>query len=410
MDIVDQTMSSLLDGVDHGAATVVTLGTTMAARKLWDLIRRRAKRAGGPLGEEEQALLAAEPGQAVDVGALRRLLQAVPRNDLASPAPHGGYFSIAGDYVVGNKEHIEGDKNVYTFNVSGPVADIPTASAGHWPERAGTRSATPRTGQWDVGVITVLSEETSAVTAMLNTAGRCREQAGPGGLRFCEAEIEARGQNISVVALQALDRGQRPAALAFEHLRQHYGPATVALVGIAGGINPVVRLGDVVVVHEVISYDVRKERPDQIVHRGQARPVPAATRRAINAFFSDHGEPYRATIQGPDHSARTCHVLPGPIGSGEAVIACKDSEIRRYLTGFNDKTLALETEAGGLAEAFYEAAGTTTSGTGWLAVRGISDLADARKDDSCHQVASWHAAAVFGQLLPYLKPGGSILG
>jgi adenosylhomocysteine nucleosidase len=138
--------------------------------------------------------------------------------------------------------------------------------------------------------------------------------------------------------------------------------------------------------------------------------VPAATRRVINAFFSDHGEPYWATIQDPDGTTRTYHVLPGPIGSGEAVIADKDSETRRYIIGFNDKTLALETETGGLAEAFYEMASPASPGTGWLAIRGISDEADARKDDSFHAVASWHAAAVFRQLLPYLKPGGNIPG
>jgi adenosylhomocysteine nucleosidase len=126
----------------------------------------------------------------------------------------------------------------------------------------------------------------------------------------------------------------------------------------------------------------------------------------INAFFSDHGEPYRATMQGPDGVARACRVRPGPIGSGEAVVAFEGSEIRRYLTGFNDKTLALETEAGGLAQAFYETAGTAAAGPGWLAIRGISDQAGAAKDDAYHDIASWHAAGIFRQLLPYLAPGG----
>jgi adenosylhomocysteine nucleosidase len=404
VDIVDQTMLSLLDGVDHGAATVVTLGTTMAARRLWNRIRRRARRTGQPLGEEERELLASEPGQTVSVAALRRLLQAMPRNDLPSPQVYGQYFNIGGDYVVGSKEHIEGDKNVFTINMSGPAADNSPGSRGAWAEEAASRSGPPGTTRCDVGVITVLSEETSAVTTVLSAAGSCRYRIRSDGLRFCEADVNRQGQNVTVAAMQTLDRGQRAAALAFEQLRHHYAPTTVVLVGIAGGINPAVRIGDVVVAQEVIYYDLRKEQPGRTVHRGQARPVPATTRRAINAFFSDHGEPYLAAIQDPDGTTRTCGVLPGPIGSGEAVVACEDSEIRRYLTSFNDKTLALETEAGGLAEAFYETVGSFSPGTGWLAVRGISDHADARKDDSGHQVASWHAAAIFMQLLPYLKP------
>ena len=184
----------------------------------------------------------------------------------------------------------------------------------------------------------------------------------------------------------------------------------MVLVGIAGGINPAVRLGDVVVVQEVIYYDLRKETLHEIFRRGQARPVPAAIRHAINDFFSYHGEPYRASIEDQDGTSRTCNVLPGPIGSGEAVIAHKDSDIRQYVASFNDKTLALETEAGGLAEAFYAMADATSSGGGWLAIRGISDHADEAKDGTYHDIASWHAAAILLQLLAYLKPGDNTTG
>jgi adenosylhomocysteine nucleosidase len=402
VDIVDQTLSGLLDGVDHGAATVVTLGTTMAARKLWQRIGRRARRAGRPLGEDERALLAAEPGQQVPVAALRQLLQAIPPGELSGPVVHGSYLHVEGDYVVGGKDRVEGDK-VINYGWPAPAAggELPAGA----PLRAEHGAGQPAgAGRLDVGIITVLSEETRAVTAALDAAGRCRSQMGPAGLRFREAELGGGRPGLRVVATQALDRGQRSAVLAFEQLRRHYAPATVVLVGIAGGISPEVRPGDVVVVHEVIYYDMRKERPDGIVHRGQARPVPAAARRAINAFFSDNGEPYRALLHGPDGVARACHVLPGPIGSGEAVVACESSEIRRYLTEVNDKTLALETEAGGVAQAFYETAGTAAAGAGWLAIRGISDDAGAGKDDSYHEIASWHAAGILRMLLPYLQP------
>ena len=59
----------------------------------------------------------------------------------------------------------------------------------------------------------------------------------------------------------------------------------------------------------------------------------------------------------PDGTTRDYKIRPGLIGSGEAVIADPNSDIRRYITAFNDKTLAVETEAGGLAEAFYVTAG-----------------------------------------------------
>ena len=129
----------------------------------------------------------------------------------------------------------------------------------------------------------------------------------------------------------------------------------------------------------------------------------------ITSIVRLHGRPVRCgtTIQDQAGTTRTCKVLPGPIGSGEAVIADHDSAIRQYVTAFNDKTLAAETEAGGIAEAFYEMAGTSPPGGGWLAIRGISDHANAGKDDTYHDIASRHAAAIFLEMLPYLRPSGA---
>jgi adenosylhomocysteine nucleosidase len=269
---------------------------------------------------------------------------------------------------------------------------------GRHPLRADVRNA-------DVGVITVLSEETHAMTTALAGSGTLRKHVGDDGARYYERDVDVGGNGLRVVVTQAADRGQRPMAIAFARLQRCYAPAVVVLVGIAGGIHPMVKLGDVVVAQDVIYYDLRKEAPSGTVWRGQSRPVPIAIRHALNDFFASNGEPYRTSITGPHGVSRPCTVLAGPIGSGEAVVAAGDSNIRQYIAGFNDKTLALETEAGGLAQAFYETADASGS-SGWLAVRGISDLADACKDDQYHEIASWHAAVVFLQLLPYLIPAG----
>jgi adenosylhomocysteine nucleosidase len=279
-----------------------------------------------------------------------------------------------------------------------------TVNNSHEPTIAPAHTRTAKNISWDVGVITVLTEEASAVTAVLASMGPCITRTGPSGLRFTETRMDSLSRPVNVVATQALDRGQRAAVIAFDQLRQHYAPAVTALVGIAGGISPATGLGDVVVVQEVIYYDLRKETATGVSHRGQARPVPANIRHAINSFFSDHGEPYRATIPDPAGRPHTCQVFPGPIGSGEAVVADQRSSIRQYLTTVNDKTMALETEAAGIAEAFYATA-DTSPGSGWLAIRGISDHADAGKDDTHRDIAARHAAVIFQQLLPYLIPG-----
>jgi len=292
------------------------------------------------------------------------------------------------------------------MNTGSGTVNVSQSAVGNWatvyagPGNPGEEDKS----QADIGVITVLSEETSALTKALATVSSPRKRVLENGFRCYEANVCLEGNQIRVVATQALDRGQRPMIIAVERMRQYYAPKIVVLVGIAGGIHAQVRLGDVIVVQDVIYYDVRKETSAGIFRRGQSRPVPSAIRHAINDFFSSNGEPYRMSVVDPLGVTRGCRVWPGPIGSGEAVVADRDSGIRRYVAQFNDKTLALETEAGGLAEAFYEMAGGGGGERGWLAVRGISDHADAAKDDAYHEIASWHAAVVLLRLLPYLRP------
>lgn len=288
-------------------------------------------------------------------------------------------------------------------NTGSGTVNISNSAVGNCPtvivtpsKRQGVGRERPRS---DIGVITVLSEETSAVAAALDAAGHCRKQIHDGA-RFCEASIAYDGIEVKVVATQALNVGSAPTIMAFDRLRRHYGTPIVVLVGIAGGIHPSVGLGDVVVVRDVIYYDSRKETPGGVVRRGQTRSIPAPVRHAVNDFFSSNGEPCAEHGQDPDGIVRDYKVRPGPIGSGEAVIADRNSDILRYIAAFNDKTLAVETEASGLAEAFYETAGA--SHDGWLAIRGISDHANADKDDSYHDIASWHAAAVLLRLVPFL--------
>jgi adenosylhomocysteine nucleosidase len=256
----------------------------------------------------------------------------------------------------------------------------------------------------DIGVITILSEETSAVVDMFRASGTYRKRGGPEGLVFHEAEIEIAGRRLTLVATQALDQGQQSSVIAYHHLEQFCSPAITVLVGIAGAIQQRLALGDVVVVQDVIYYDLRKEVRGRTIHRGRSLPVPAPIRRAANEFFSSGGEPRRASMMDRSGKLRAYSVWHGPIGSGEAVVADAESDIRRYVTEYNDKTLALEMEAKGVAQAFYEAVNGAGSAIGWLAIRGISDHADVDKGDDYREAACWHAAMVLYEMLPYLAP------
>ncbi|MDQ3153651.1 MAG: hypothetical protein M3R63_18695, partial [Actinomycetota bacterium] len=200
--------------------------------------------------------------------------------------------------------------------------------------------------------------------------------------------------------ITAANRGQRSAMVAFRQLREHCAPPVVALVGIAGGIHRELNLGDVVVSTEVVYYDMRKETAAGVQRRGQSQQAPPVIGRKINAFFTRHGEPLR--LADPHGTRESFQVVRGPIGSGEAVVAHQASEIRHYLECFNNKVLAVETEIGGVAQEVYEELDQDRSLAGWLTVRGISDLADAMKDDAYHGIAARHAAETLMLLLPFL--------
>ena len=290
-----------------------------------------------------------------------------------------------------------------TVNFNAPVGFNQATAPG--PEgAAGQRGDTKPAGQWDLGVITVLTEETRAVSRVLAKARPYLTRELDDGTRFEEATIEAGGRRVKTVAIRALDRGPLSASIAFDNLWQYYAPAVIAMTGIAGGIHASVQLGDVIIALEVINYEQRKETPAGPRRRGTSWQVPAMVRRAVNNFFSDNGEPCRVTVADPDGVTRAFSIHPGVIGSGNAVVADAASDIRTYLMAFNDKTLAVETENGGVSQAFYERAGADRA-VGWLGIRGISDHANAAKDDRFHDIASWHAAAALERLAPYLTPG-----
>lgn len=294
--------------------------------------------------------------------------------------------------------HISG---VATF---GGTTKVSQSAIGHGatvniasPVPRGRTAARERDERWDVGVIAVLSVETHAVQHALELTPE-----SVGGLHFHVGTLKVDDRSAKVVATRTLGPGQRSTMAAFDHLRQHYDPKVVVLVGIGGGIHADVRLGDVVVATKVVYYDLRKETIIGTQHRGEAREAPAEIGHAINCFFTDHGEPAEFCTEGPGNEIRHLRVLAGSIGSGDAVIADRDSEILKYLATFNDKILAVDMESGGLSQSCHEQSALSGRLQGWAVVRGISDDASHRKNDDYRHTAAWHAAVVLRELIPYL--------
>lgn len=283
-----------------------------------------------------------------------------------------------------------GNNNSVTGSAVGTGASV---HAGTSDMRDGR--SRPSLSGWDVGVVTILPEEMGAVVSEL---GLSRDAVGDGGIVYYTGAMEGAENATQVVATRTSDQGQQGVMASLGSLREQFDPAVLILVGIAGGIHRDVAIDDVVVATRVVYYDLRKVTSDAVLRRGREHIAPVSTVHAVNSFFTDFGQPADlATRRG------SFHVHGGPIGSGEAVVADAGHEIRTYLTSYNDKTLAVDMEAGGLGRFCYETASTTGAPPDWVVIRGISDHADVAKDDDRHLSAALNAAHTLRTLIPYLK-------
>ena len=290
--------------------------------------------------------------------------------------------------------------NTGVYN-SGTIENSGTMKAGEGSSINVTRpspdsAAAQRSGQGvDVGILTVITEETQAVAQVLGL-----EPESKNGLSFNCGTVSGAARPITVAACQMLKQGEHSVGSALEHLKRNFSPHIVVLTDIAGGIQPDARLGEVVISTRVVSYDLRKETPERVIRRGQEWQAPAEIGHAVNQFFADHGHP--AAISGMLRKGTgNVRVHEGPVGSGNAVIAHRDSDIVKYLLAYNDKILHVDMESGGLAHALHDQPAAERP-SGWLVIRGISDHADEKKNDTYRYIASFNAAATLEAILPYL--------
>lgn len=256
------------------------------------------------------------------------------------------------------------------------------------------------TPTWDIGIVTILSEELRSVIDELDL----RRHKNPGGLYFYQGSFTTPDATVRIVATQSQSPGQRSAMAALENLHRHYTPRLWAMVGVGGGIDAErARIGNVIVSTDVVYYENRKINPNgDVRRRGEHRQAPARIVHAVNAFFAENGMPAHLRRRHRSRAREEFDVYPGLIGSGEAVIADRDSDIRRYLQGYHEKVLAVDMEAGGLSQYWQEHSVRGAENPGWIVIRGVSDNADEKKGHAHHGLAARNAALVLRELLPFI--------
>lgn len=260
----------------------------------------------------------------------------------------------------------------------------------------------------DVVVLTALPVEFRAVSHLLHDQSTL---VHPQGTSLVKGKLPGLGGTVAVARIGA---GNLTSAAIAERVRQWLRPQALLFVGVAGGLKPDARLGDVVVSTKVYHLHPGKEAPEGF----HARPVPGAVAHRLEqaagiALCSESWRKWvpremRATWQedGP-------HVHFQPIIAGEVVLNSPVTPLRDQITFHYGDALAIEMESAGVARV-----ADLSEDLRILTLRGISDHADANKSEadasgsqhraSAHAAAA--AAAVACELLPETAgSGGSSL-
>lgn len=231
-----------------------------------------------------------------------------------------------------------------------------------------------------VVILTALDLEYAAVRDQLTDL---RVRRHPAGTRF---EVGRIGQSDCRVALGLVGKGNHPAAVLAERAMAEFSPAAVLFVGVAGGLWPNIRLGDVVVASKIYAYHGGTSEDDGLKARPKAWEIPHEADQI--AHHVDRSVAWRRGL--PVGAAPKVHF--GPIAAGEVVQDSGFSEQARWIRQHYNDAVAIEMEAAGVAQA-----GHLNRALPVVVVRGISDHADGSKAATDGQnwqpKAASHAAA-----------------
>ncbi len=231
----------------------------------------------------------------------------------------------------------------------------------------------------DFLIVTALEEERDAVLdtfrelSLVPPADKDIRRYYAGDLPYSSVGGTSSAYRVALILL--LDMGRVQAANATSDAIRRWNPRYVVLTGIAGGVaDKGVSLGDVLVSTTVIDYELQKVKSDETVD------VRYVTHQAAPRLLANVRE-----LRGTEWHKAVSHHRPesgvpqrhlGPVASGDKVIAA-----REYLKSHRrvwSQLIGVEMEAAGVASACFQA----TRQPGFLMIKGVSDFADADKNDT----------------------------
>jgi adenosylhomocysteine nucleosidase len=215
------------------------------------------------------------------------------------------------------------------------------------------------------GILGALDEEVQMIRQEMSNSKEVRML----GRRFLVGTLRGRP-----VVLAQTGVGKVNAATITALVLERFRPREVIFTGIAGGLNPTLRPGDIVVGTKLVQHDLGSYTPEGFVPRTWANPVDGKTNPL---FFAS--EPYliamveRASrlvsLDSFDDNGvvRKPTIVKGIIATGDAFIA---SEAKKHDIRKQSQADAVEMEGAAVAQVCYQA------GVPLVVIRSLSDSAD----------------------------------
>jgi adenosylhomocysteine nucleosidase len=189
------------------------------------------------------------------------------------------------------------------------------------------------------------------------------------GIRFWTGRLKGRRVAIAMTGV-----GKVNAAIAATLLREHFRPAEVLFTGIAGGLNPELKPGDIVIAEKTVQHDYGTLTAAGFRRKGARNPIDGqrnptflpADPRLVAAAMAAKDRVALDPIVTRDGERRP-RVLKGIVATGDVFVAlpAKKDELRRDLGAD-----AVEMEGAAVAQVCWQ----------WrvpcLVIRSLSDLAD----------------------------------
>ena len=219
------------------------------------------------------------------------------------------------------------------------------------------------------------------------------------GFKFIEGTLK--GRKVVIVKCGI---GKVNAAITTTLLIDHYEPSEILFTGIAGGINPDLLPGDLVVAASTVYHDCGMLTEAGFDYGGTSNPLTGqrnpkyfpADARLLDLAMNAANKVKLDKIQ-TSRGERTPRILQGVIATGDVFVARADkkAELRKSLGAD-----AVEMEGAAVAQVCRQL------GTPFLAIRSLSDLADANATvdlERFYKIASRNSAELVLALLEQLE-------